>query len=83
VLKVWWIEQKYVVPVVADSLEEAQDIAFNARKTIAQECGGIERQYRPLRVGLFDGTRDGWENCIPYGKSETKTLTELEAEGIK
>lgn len=77
-MKVWWVEQRYVVPVVADTLEEAQDIAFRDRKLIAHECGGVEKQYHPPRRGLSDDAKDGWENCIPYGESQGKTLTEIE-----
>jgi hypothetical protein len=79
-MKIWWIEQRYVVPVVAETLDDAIAIAFRDRKLIAQECGGIEKQYRPR---FFDTCTSGWENCVPYGNAHRATLGELEAEGIK
>jgi hypothetical protein len=82
-MKVWWIEQKYVIPVVANTLEEAENIAFKDRCLIARECGGNEKQYHPPRLGLFDGAKDDWDNCVPYGESDGKTLIELEEAGVK
>lgn len=74
VRRLFWIEQRYVVPVMAESPEQAEHIAFQRRTDIARECGPVSTTEH---VHRWPGDRDGWDDCRPYG-DESRTVREIE-----
>jgi hypothetical protein len=80
--KVFWIEQRYVVPVVAENAEEAKHIAFSQRTDIARECGPVWDGSHRSGIGLVMriNDRDGWHGCAPYGRAAGRTVDQWEPE---
>jgi len=74
-MKIWWVEQRYVFPVYAETFEDAENFAFKKRALIAEECGPVET--RPHRVNSLRSIidREGWDisgpsQCDPYKEEE-------------
>ncbi len=68
--QIFWVEQRYVFPVRAETFDEAEGVAFKHRKQIVEECGPI--QSKPHRVQSMVGVREreGWDNCKPYEEAD-------------
>ena len=64
--RIFWVEQRYVFPVLAETFDEAEALAFKNREQIAKECGPV--QSKPHRVSTYGSwrERDGWDDCEPY-----------------
>ncbi len=74
--KLFWIEQRYVFPVVAETEAEAERTAYNERMAIAREVA-------PSSFGQYYGgksltERDGWYRCLPYGLHDGRNVEDWE-----
>ena len=69
-MSVFWLEQRYVFPVVAETFEEAEAFGFRARAQIAEECGPVSTElHRGSRLsGPSD--REGWDDPADFYKVE-------------
>lgn len=74
--KVFWVEQRYVVPVVASSTEEALSLIYDERMAVARETSPVA--FRQYVRGSRLGERDGWHGCLPYGRHDGRTVDQWE-----
>jgi len=69
-MSVFWLEQRYVFPVVAETFEEAEAVAFRVRAQIAEECGPVSTA--PHKGSSLSGPRDreGWDDPADFYRAE-------------
>lgn len=72
--KPFWLEQRYVFPVIARTFKEAEEFAFRNRELIARECGPVDTHIHNRNRLVNAADRDGWKPEDYYVAAKEKPV---------